>query len=89
MIDLLPTNCEISFYSPMYGDDDDQSREWRVWQVTGSINDREWTLVGSGPTLTQAINNALAALGVTFCEDTASGGGTFASTLLISDGANS
>lgn len=48
----------IEYYSPMYGDDDDQDREWRVYEESGSINDREWDIVGRGQTVVEAISNA-------------------------------
>lgn len=50
----------LQHYSPMYGDDDDQSVEWRVHRESGSINDREWEIVGRGETAPAAI---LAAFG--------------------------
>ena len=52
----------LEYYSPVYGDDDDQSREWRVSQESGSINDREWDIIGRGETAAQAISQARAAL---------------------------
>ena len=52
----------IDYYSPWYGDDDDQSTEWRVSKESGSINDREWDIVGTGQTVLEAINAARAAL---------------------------
>lgn len=52
----------LTFYSPMYGDDDDQSEEWRVEKESGPINDREWDVVGRGQTASQAISAARAAL---------------------------
>ena len=51
----------LSFYSPMYGDDDDQSEEWRVHKESGPINDREWDIVGRGSTAVEAIAAARAA----------------------------
>jgi len=45
----------LFFYSPMYGDDDDQSEEWRVQRESGPINDREWDTVGRGNTPLAAI----------------------------------
>jgi len=54
---------ELYFYQPVYGDDDDQAREWRVDQVGGSINDHERTTVGRGSTPIEAIASARAALG--------------------------
>ncbi len=49
----------LQHYSPMYGDDDDQSVEWRVHRESGSINDREWEIVGRGETALDAILAAL------------------------------
>lgn len=51
-------NLSLSFYSPIYCDDDDQSEEWRVTKESGSINDREWHVIGRGPTPLAAIENA-------------------------------
>lgn len=50
---------ELYHYSPVYGDDDDQSEEWRVAEQSGSINDREWTVIGRGLTPLDAIRAAL------------------------------
>lgn len=52
----------LDFYSPMYGDDDDQSEEWRVTQESGPINDREWDVIGRGQTVFEAVASARAAL---------------------------
>jgi hypothetical protein len=52
----------LDFYSPVYGDDDDQSQEWRVTKESGSINDREWDVIGRGETPLAAITAARAAL---------------------------
>jgi hypothetical protein len=52
----------LDHYSPTYGDDDDQSVEWRVTQESGSINDREFDVIGRGPTVADAIAAARAAL---------------------------
>lgn len=52
------TRLELHHYSPVYGDDDDQSVEWRVTEVSGPINDREWTTVGRGETALDAILSA-------------------------------
>jgi hypothetical protein len=49
-------------YSPVYGDDDDQSVEWRVDRETGSINDREWETVGRGDSPAAAIADARSTL---------------------------
>lgn len=52
----------LQYYSPWYGDDDDQSEEWRVDRESGPINDREWETVGRGDTPAAAIAAARAAL---------------------------
>lgn len=52
------TRLELHHYSPVYGDDDDQAIEWRVTEVSGPINDREWTTVGRGETALDAILSA-------------------------------
>lgn len=52
----------LSHYSPMYGDDDDQSVEWRVMRESGPIDDREWDIVGRGETPYEAVASARAAL---------------------------
>lgn len=49
-------------YSPVYGDDDDQSVEWRVDRESGSINDREWETVGRGDSPVAAIADARSTL---------------------------
>jgi hypothetical protein len=56
-------DLELTHYRPTYGDDDDQSVEWRVHQQSGSVNDREWTLVGNGETALEAVRAALRAIG--------------------------
>ncbi|KQM65768.1 hypothetical protein ASE75_05930 [Sphingomonas sp. Leaf17] len=48
----------LAFYSPIYGDDDDQIEEWRVEEESGGINDREWNTVGRGATVAEAIASA-------------------------------
>jgi hypothetical protein len=54
----------LTHYAPMYGDDCDQSEEWRVERETGPINDRGWTILGRGQSPIEAIQNATrAALG--------------------------
>jgi hypothetical protein len=45
----------LDFQSPVYADDDDQDREWRVREESGNINDREWEVIGRGATVPQAI----------------------------------
>lgn len=52
----------LHYYSPVYGDDDDQSTEWRVMRESGSINDREWEIVGRGQTILEAMQAAFVAL---------------------------
>lgn len=56
------TAMELHHYSPMRCDDDDQAEEWRVTRVSGSINDREWTVVGRGETPLAAIQSAIRTL---------------------------
>lgn len=53
----------IEHHAPVYGDDDDQSEEWRVHRETGNINDREWDLLGAGATPLEAVLAARQALG--------------------------
>ena len=55
------TNIELFCHTPVYGDDDDLSVEWRVTQVNGCVNDREWTVIGKGFTPAAAIRAAIAA----------------------------
>ncbi|MBM3929502.1 MAG: hypothetical protein FJ335_13765 [Sphingomonadales bacterium] len=64
LLDWLSDKHRLSLqhHSPMYGDDDDQSYEWRVERESGSINDREWDTVGRGATPAVAIAAARAAL---------------------------
>lgn len=52
------TNLELSYHYSEEGDNDG----WQVHQVNGGVNDREWTLMGSGDTPADAIDQALAAL---------------------------
>lgn len=56
-------NLSLEHYSPIYGDDDDDAVEWRVHRESGNINDREWELVGAGPTALAAVQAARQALG--------------------------
>ncbi len=49
-------NCELSFD---YGNADEDGNGWCVHRVNGGINDREWTLIGSGPTPEAAIVAAM------------------------------
>ncbi len=51
-------NLELKYHSPIYGDDDDQTCEWRVIKRSGNINDREWTCVGKGRYVSTAISEA-------------------------------
>lgn len=53
------TRLSLEHYSPTYGDDDDQAREWRVHRESGSINDREWEIVGRGDTALEAVITAM------------------------------
>lgn len=55
-------DLELYFHGPIYGDDDDQSEEWRIDHVNGSINDRERTIIGRGETPRIAIAAALSRL---------------------------
>ena len=48
-------NVELSFD---YGDADDDGKGWCVHRVNGGVNDREWTLVGTGDTPKAAIRAA-------------------------------
>lgn len=52
------TNWELSYRYP----DEETEGEWQVHRVNGGVNDREWTLIGSGPIPSTALANALAAL---------------------------
>jgi hypothetical protein len=52
-------NVELSYYIPVFGDDDDQDEGWRVHRVNGGYNDREWTEIGRGQTAEQALRNAM------------------------------
>lgn len=45
----------IQAHGPVYGDDDDQTEEWRVFRESGNINDREWDVVGAGPNALSAV----------------------------------
>lgn len=53
-------NFELSFD---YGDEDEAGKNWCVRRVNGGVNDREWTLIGSGATPEAALTAALAATG--------------------------
>ena len=55
------TNWELSHYSQTFSEDDDYGHKWQVHKVNGGINDREWTLIGSGETAAEAIRAALTA----------------------------
>ncbi|EQB13271.1 hypothetical protein [Sphingobium lactosutens] len=52
------TTLELTYYRPTYADDDDLDEEWRVHRRSGSINDREWDLVGKGLSPQLAIEDA-------------------------------
>lgn len=57
------TSFELRYYEPLYGDDDDLSREWRIYRWSGPINDRERDIVGRGLSPLLAIEDARRALG--------------------------
>lgn len=57
-------DLSIEWYCPVYGDDDDDAHEWRVYRTAGNINDREVDLVGVGDTPLLAIQSARATLEV-------------------------
>ena len=50
------TDLELSFQHS--DDDDDFPGSWCVYQVRGSVNDREWRLIASAATLYEAIRQA-------------------------------
>lgn len=54
-LDAIPTNWELSFGN----DDEEEKPEWRVHRRHGSVNDREWTLIGTGATPGAALAAAL------------------------------
>lgn len=55
LVDQLPLNYELS-----WGELDDPSEgAWQVHRVNGGRNDREWTLVATGETASEAIRAAL------------------------------
>lgn len=58
-------HLELVHYSPVYGDDDDDAVEWRVYRRGGNVNDREWTKVGVGQTPLEALVAAREALSST------------------------
>jgi hypothetical protein len=49
-------NCELSFD---YGDADEDGKGWCVHRIDGGVNDREWTLIGTGLTPEIAIGAAI------------------------------
>lgn len=51
---------EVFYHRPNYGDDDDFDEEWRVTRRSGSVNDREWEIIGRGLSPTLAIEDARA-----------------------------
>lgn len=51
-------SLSLEWYRPVYGDDDDDAREWRVYRESGPINDREWEMVGAGDDALKAILDA-------------------------------
>lgn len=48
------TSCELSHQYP----DIEEDGEWQVHRITGNRNDREWTLIGRGPTPLDALLSA-------------------------------
>jgi hypothetical protein len=55
-LDAIETNWELSHE---FGDDDEHY--WAVHCVHGSVNDREWKLIGKGDSVRESIDAALAA----------------------------
>jgi hypothetical protein len=56
----VQTDLELSF---KHSDDDDPlDGVWCVHQCRGSVNDREWHLIASGPTPYEALRQARALL---------------------------
>lgn len=55
-VDRLPENYELS-HGPLNGDMSDCA--WQVHSVNGGYNDREWTLVATGETPSEAIRASL------------------------------
>jgi hypothetical protein len=51
-------SLELVYHSPIFGDDDDQRLEWRVQRWTGHYNDREWSVIGRGKGIWDAIEDA-------------------------------
>lgn len=51
----------LSYKCPFYSDDDDEEQCWQVTEVRGSVNDREWYVLGKGETPADAIRAAIAA----------------------------
>jgi hypothetical protein len=52
-------NWELGFDGKVYWEDDNPDK-WTVWQLTGGVNDREWTAIGRGDTPLKAIEAAIA-----------------------------
>lgn len=50
----LHTNWELSYGYP----DEEAEGEWQVHRVNGGVNDREWSLIGSGQTPETALRQA-------------------------------
>lgn len=67
------TSLELHHHCPVYADDDDGAVEWRVTEVSGPINDREWTTVGRGATPIDALLDARATLTPTTGKDEGNG----------------
>lgn len=42
-----------------YPDEEGGEGEWRVYRISGNINDREWDVIGSGATPLEAVTNAM------------------------------
>jgi hypothetical protein len=48
---------ELGFHQKVYGDDDDEPThgKWVIWREIGNINDREWEVVATGTTPSDAL----------------------------------
>ncbi|WP_242137011.1 hypothetical protein [Sphingomonas sp. TREG-RG-20F-R18-01] len=53
-------NVSLSYHYPWRCDDEDQDEEWRVTRENGGVNDREWTVIGTGKTAREALVAAIA-----------------------------
>lgn len=56
-------NWSLEYKRPIYGDDDDQEECWIVYEESGGINDREWTVMGKGETPVDAVVAAIRSRG--------------------------